>query len=107
MPGVRQSRHDSVWLTEAWGCCRFACFPLLVGGLPPQGRPGAANVGSNRLRYDRFGSSVGYRRLIHRLLLAVALGADSYRVKAVFECLVCFVMRACVGSLLPDRKSVV
>ena len=100
-PGVRQSRPDSVWLTEARSCCRFACFPLLVGGLPPQGRPGAANVGSNRLSYDRFGSSVGCRRLIHRLLLAVVLGADSYRVKAVFECLVCFVMPACAGSPFP------
>ena len=35
------------------------------------------------------------------LLPAVALGTGSYRVKAVLECLVCFVMRACAGSFFP------
>ena len=35
------------------------------------------------------------------MLSAVALGTDSYRVKAVFECPVCFLMRACADSLFP------
>ena len=35
------------------------------------------------------------------MLPAVALGTDSYRVKVIFECLVCFVMRACAGLFFP------
>ena len=76
--------------------------PLAAAGLPGQAGEEAAQAATGTAEPSGLGGDC--RWLIHRCSQPLPC-TGSYRVKVVFECLVCLVMRACAGSLFPRVPS--